>query len=228
MFASPKAVEDAAELDDESKHVTPPECADLMAKEKAIGKYAIPMRKSVKIVLKRQMRVILRNKAFVKARIAQNIMMGLIFGMLLWQLGFDEWFVKAMLMFSFLQFLGFSSLALIPVTCQMRDIYYKHRRQHFYPAFALVLSDWLAAVPFSLFDVSVLGSIVYFMCGLTLVDGGQHYFIWLIIGFSYALAVGQLVRTIAYAMPNATVAQGVSVFWLVIFIFYSGGVATRT
>ena len=87
-------------------------------------------------------------------------------------------------------------------------------------------ADALTAAPFHAFDCFVFGSLIYFMCGLTLSDGGGHYFVFLLIAISYAICMGSVTRCVAYAMPSAPAASAVCVLFVVVSVFFSGGIAT--
>ena len=78
------------------------------------NRYAKPTFELLRIVVKRQWHVLTSNKIFIRARIGQNVIMGLIFGALMWQISFGNYYLKAGLVLQFAMFTGLSSNALIP------------------------------------------------------------------------------------------------------------------
>jgi hypothetical protein len=48
-------------------------------------------------VTTRQWQVLFQNKAFMFARLAQNLIMGLLLGALFWQIPFEQFYLSAML-----------------------------------------------------------------------------------------------------------------------------------
>lgn len=70
--------------------------------------------KMTQLLLARQARVLLRNRRFLGALLTQNIVMGLLIGLLCFQLPFNQYYIKTTLLFQLLMFAGFSSMPLIP------------------------------------------------------------------------------------------------------------------
>jgi hypothetical protein len=188
--------------------------------------YAQSLASHVKTVVKRQWQLLIRNRAFVIARIAQNLIMGLLLGAAFYQVDFSQWYLFAMVTFQFTMFVGFASLALLPKIVQNRSVFYKQSSQGFFPPAAYVISDFVTYLPFSVMDSIVLGSLVYFLSGLTLSDGGSHYFIFQVISVSFSVCLASMIRMWGYSMPNANAAFGASVMSIILMVIFSGAIAT--
>jgi len=54
----------------------------------------------------------------------------------------------------------------------VRNVFYKQSRADFFPARVYVVSDMLVGLPFSCMDALVLGTILYWMAGLSASGNG--------------------------------------------------------
>lgn len=188
--------------------------------------YSQSLMSHVKTVTLRQWQLLVRNKAFIFARIAQNLIMGLLLGAAFYQVPFAQWYLFAMVTFQFAMFVGFASLALLPEIVKNRSVFYKQSSQDFFPPAAYVAADFMTYLPFSMMDSVVLGSLVYFLSGLTLSDSGTHYFIFQFISLSFGICLSSMIRMYGYSMPNANAAFGASVMSIILMVIFSGAIAT--
>uniref|UniRef100_A0A7S2SDN1 ABC transporter domain-containing protein n=1 Tax=Mucochytrium quahogii TaxID=96639 RepID=A0A7S2SDN1_9STRA len=191
------------------------------------SKYAKSKGALTKIVLARQWTVLKRNKVFIVARIAQNIIMGLLIGAVAFQLPYEQVYIKVGVLFTMLTFVGFGSAPLLADCIAARDVFYKQSKENFYPAFSYVLADFLNNFPIAVLDSLVLGSIIYFMVGFTLSGSGQHYFIFLLFLISYGVCMGSLIRLFGYTFKTQTQAMAIYVCVVILMLIFSGAVATR-
>jgi len=67
----------------------------------------------LKNLLQRQWRVLTRNKGFLGPRIGQAVFMGLLLGVVFWQLGLDDFQLTFGLLFFSAIFLSFANLAYV-------------------------------------------------------------------------------------------------------------------
>ena len=77
-----------AKLADASSHTSTNPMDAFLASQ---PRYAKPSWELTKLVVKRQWHVITSNKTFIKARIGQNLIMGLIIGALMFQIKFADY-----------------------------------------------------------------------------------------------------------------------------------------
>ena len=178
------------------------------------------------VVAVRQMTVMLRNRAFIIARIVQNIFMGLVLGAAFFAIPFTQWYLVAMVLMQLQSFMAFSTVALINDIINARDVFYKHSSEGFFPPSVYVVADYVVQLPFTLMDSLVLATIAYFMAGLSTSSNGEPYFIFLIIMASFGAAMAQLVRALAYVSPNSNAANALTVMIAVMSLVFSGGPIT--
>lgn len=216
---TPTAQAMAAKLSDKGSYAS---SNPLDAAAATMPQYPLSTLALAKIVAIRQWKVLLENKTFLKARVGQNVVMGTLFGLLMFQISFENYFLKSNLLLNFSMFIGLSANSLIPNVIQERNVFYKQSRQNFYPAAVHAVADAIVSIPFLVFDVFVFGSLIYFLCGLTLSGAGAHYFIFLLIGISYAFMMGCTIRLCAYGSPDGSSAVGVTILFVLFSIIFSG------
>lgn len=179
------------------------------------------------IVAGRQFKLYLRNKAFVLSRIVQNLVMGILIGLLTFQTPIEDYYVKIMVLYTTLLFVGFGSISLLPQVFLSREIWYKQYSEGFYPPVVYALAEQLIGLPTIVLDSLVLGNLVYWMSGFTASDNGSHYFVFLLVLLLYGLMVSNLMRLCGYALPDATQASGLLLCGILLMVLFSGAIATR-
>ncbi|KAH9255622.1 hypothetical protein BASA81_006452 [Batrachochytrium salamandrivorans] len=190
------------------------------------GRYHHSFPKLLQVVSARQFAVMARNVPFAVVRIIQNIVMGVVLGAMFYQMAFEQYYLVAMVLTQVLSFTGFASMGLLGEVLQTRDVYYKQSRQSFFPAASFVLADYVVGLPYSLADAMILGTISYFMSGLSISNHGQPYFVFLVIFISFGVALGTITRFFGYVAPDETTAFGIAVLVNVLSIVFGGAVAT--
>jgi hypothetical protein len=180
----------------------------------------------LRVVTMRQWIVISRNTAFIKARVAQNVIMGLLLGALFFAIPFNQWYLISMVLMQVLSFMSFGTIAILPDVVAVRNVFYKQARENFFSPASYAVADYAVGLPFSCFDGFVLGSIVYFMANLSLSNNGGPYFVYLVICISYNVCMAQVIRYFAYTAPDRTMATAFAVLFLVMSIMFSGAVSS--
>ena len=77
--------------------------------------------------------------------------------------------------------IGLGGMAGVPTSFAKRNVFYKHRAAGFYPTATYVISDTLVELPLAMFEVCVMGTLVYWMVGLTTTGGVWHYFVFILV-----------------------------------------------
>ncbi|KAH9259532.1 hypothetical protein BASA81_001953 [Batrachochytrium salamandrivorans] len=177
-------------------------------------------------VSKRQWAVMWRNKPFIVVRLLQNVVMGIIIGVLFYQMAFEQYYLVAMVLNQAIAFTGFASMALLSDVMAVRGIYYKQNKQSFFSASAYVMADYVVGLPFSLIDALILGTLSYFMSGLSIANHGQPYFVFLVIFVSFGVAMGTITRFFGYFAPDEPAAMGLAVIVNIMGMVFGGAIAT--
>ncbi|KAH9258577.1 hypothetical protein BASA81_003079 [Batrachochytrium salamandrivorans] len=180
----------------------------------------------LRVVIRRQMMIMLRNKPFILARITQNIVMGLLTGALFFQIPFSQYYLIAMVLSQGLSLSGMSTMALLGDVLTVRNTFYKQSRENFFPPITYVLADYVVGLPFSLMDAFLLGTISYFMAGLSVSNNGSPYFVFLVLFISFGVCMATIIRFFGYVARDQSVASSIGVFFNIMALVFGGAIAT--
>ena len=183
--------------------------------------------KLLHVVTTRQGKLYFRDSAFIVSRVVQNIIMGLLIGLLTFQTPIEDYYVKVMVLYTTLLFVGFGSVALLPQVLVSREIWYKQHVEGFYPPGVHALAEQFVGLFTIVLDSLVLGNLVYWMTGFTASDNGSHFFVFLLVLFLYGLMVSNLMRLCGYLFPDSTTASAVFMCLILVMVLFSGAIATR-
>ena len=167
----------------------------------------------------------LRDKTKIRARFAQNLVMGLLFGTLFWQIPFNEAYQKNMLFFNVLQFSAQSAIPEVQSNARSRNVYYKHVDQGFYKAWQLAMAQTLTSIPFVCIDVALFGNLIYFLTGLS--KTVDSYLFFVAISVLYGSTMQTVMGIFPYLVRDDNFAVVAAVMVLITMILVSGVVATE-
>ncbi|EFJ39882.1 hypothetical protein VOLCADRAFT_40167, partial [Volvox carteri f. nagariensis] len=133
------------------------------------NRFALRPLEAVAAATRRQMMLVSRDKVLLKGRIMQVIVLGLLTGSLFYnQVGdggvsmvasrtiFGACFMSTL-------FMSFGSFPQLPVTMELKKVWFKHRSAAFYPAYAQGLAMALSQLPLSTIESVIFSLIMYFM-----------------------------------------------------------------
>eukprot|EP00924_Labyrinthula_sp_SR-Ha-C_P003179 snap_masked-scaffold_15-processed-gene-1.26-mRNA-1 protein AED:0.23 eAED:0.23 QI:0/-1/0/1/-1/1/1/0/1689 len=157
-----------------------------------------------------------RDYRFLLVKFLCSILAGCFFGSLFWQLKFSDWWLKSILFLMILMFLVSSSFPSIHINSERREIYYKQLDAKFYSPIELTISKFLTSVPFTVVEVILFTSIVYWMCALEKNLNIFYLYLLVITSFSmlcncFFLLLVFLVRTEEGAIIVGTVSIAISI-----------------
>jgi ABC-type multidrug transport system permease subunit len=103
------------------------------------------------------LRLRLREKAQLVSKLFANVVMGLFYGLLFYQLSTDQWYMKAVLLFQVPSFILSSSFPQVQTVAKQKPIIIKHLDAAFYSSLVFTVSQFVVALPFILFDIAAFG-----------------------------------------------------------------------
>ncbi|OWZ19440.1 ABC transporter [Phytophthora megakarya] len=180
---------------------------------------------STALLMKRQMRVTLRDSAALIGRLFMNTVMGLLYSSVFYQ--FDPTNAQLVMgvIFASVLCLSLGQSAQIPTVMAARDVFYKQRGANFFRTASYVLSSSASQLPPILLESIVFGSIVYWMCGF--VDKIGAFVLFLLMLIITNLAFTAFFFFLASAAPNYNVANPISSVSILFFILFGGFVITK-
>mmetsp|Transcript_10620 Transcript_10620/g.23579 ORF Transcript_10620/g.23579 Transcript_10620/m.23579 type:complete len:1489 (+) Transcript_10620:283-4749(+) len=190
-------------------------------RDMAKNRYANPTLKALKLVVQRELLLWWRDKYQLKAKIGQNVILGVVVGTIFWQANVGS-LIGAIFQSIFVQVIG--AMLLIVKQFPYRSIFYKQQDANFYPTWTYVAGRSVANIPNSLIDSFLFGTIIYWFAGLAFGDGAGigNFFMWLLILFMTSLSTGLFFGIFPAAMAVVTIAQAAMAVLVVMFILFSG------
>ncbi|OQR80444.1 ATP-binding Cassette (ABC) Superfamily, partial [Thraustotheca clavata] len=175
---------------------------------------------STKLLIWRQMKVFLRNKAFVKSRFIMVLLMGLLYSSSFYDVDPENPVVVLGVVFTAVLFLAMGQVPLMPAVLEARNIYYKQRSANFFRTSSFILAQSFTQVPFALAETIVFGSIMYWITGF--VSEAGAFIIYLLLLFLTNLAFTAWFFFLAVVSPDLHVAKPLSMMTVLIFILFAG------
>ncbi|KAF0698135.1 Aste57867_11231 [Aphanomyces stellatus] len=187
---------------------------------KEMPEFQNDFRTSLAHLVARQMKVTLRNTAFVKARLFMIVVMGLIYATTFYQVDPNEAQVVYGVIFLALLFLALGQVALIPNFVDARAIFYKQRSAQFYRTIEFVLAQTVTQFPFAVGEAVVFGSIMYWISGFTSNVGA--FLIYELILLMTNVLFAAWFFFVAVAAPNLHIAKPIALLSVLFFVLYAG------
>lgn len=180
---------------------------------------------STPTLMRRQLLVTVRNKAFFCSKLVMVVIMGLLYASTFYQFDFEDVHVVMGILFFSIIYLALTQSPMLPVYFAARDIFYKQRRTNLFRTPSFVLSVSVSQVPLTLVESAVFGTIVYWMCGFVASLGAFVLFELLL--FLTNLAFSAYFFFLASATTDVHVAKPLGLSTLLLCILFSGFVIAR-
>uniref|UniRef100_A0A7S2YLL6 ABC transporter domain-containing protein n=1 Tax=Entomoneis paludosa TaxID=265537 RepID=A0A7S2YLL6_9STRA len=188
-----------------------------MAKER----YANSTMKSLKLVIQRELLLWWRDKYQLKAKIGQNLVLGVIVGTLFWDASVLS-LIGVMFQSMFVQVIG--AMLLIVKQFPYRAILYKQQDANFFPTWTYAAGRSVANIPNSLIDSVMYGTMIFWFTNMAYGDGASilPFFMFLIILFMTSYSTGLFFGIFPACVAVVTIAQAAMAVLVVCFILFSG------
>jgi len=194
-------------------------------------RYATPLGLQLKVVLRRALLGIWRSPLVFRATLFRAIFVSLVGGTL--------WFnnredtvaagrARIAVMFWVLVFTSLSEKGRIPEMVNQRSIFYREDSQGTYRPIVAFLAWILSAVPYSVVGTFIFATIVYWLAGLTSVEGGQRFGFYLLVNWLWAFVFQSFTMMLSLGLPTSEVASSAAPALNSIFTLFCGFIIPRT
>jgi len=157
-------------------------------------------------------------------RWTMSVILALIVGSLYYQVDPNKFTLKVGLLNLSLLIMALNNLPAVSLATQLKHVVWKQMDAGFYGATSYVLSVVSVAVPISLCDSLLFGTIVYFMTGLAL-DAGCYFFFVLML-LLMCMIVATILRLYGFALTNAAVAAALAAPTITVLNIFGGFLIT--
>ncbi|KAG9410897.1 hypothetical protein AC1031_018925 [Aphanomyces cochlioides] len=167
-----------------------------------------------------QMKILLRNTAYIKTRVIMVIIMGLLYASTFYQMNPNVAQVVYGVLFQSILFLPLGNAAMLPTFLEAREVFYKHRRANFYRTLSFVLAQTLTQIPFGAVEAVVFGSIVYWISGF--VANAGAFVLYELILILTNISMSAWFFFITMVTPNLHVAKPLGMVSMMLWVLLSG------
>eukprot|EP00667_Euglena_gracilis_P002811 EG_transcript_2819 len=187
---------------------------------KLTSKYTQTGFRSMKLILKRQAVLTMRNVAVIKSRIMQVVVGGFLLGSLFFQISLSDYNSKYSVLYFAMLFVSVGGFAMIPGIIAERQVVYRQAAAHFFHPLPYSIASSIVDIPLTILEILVFITIIYWMCGLA--ADATLYFGAMLTIFLVKLTMNGFFRVLASLAPNQAVAQALASIVLVLFVLHSG------
>lgn len=178
---------------------------------------------SMKLLINRELLLWWRDKYQIKARLMQDIVMGIIAGTVFWQQNDDPQSMMGIL-FQSMFFISLGAMAKIPGQFEPRGIFYKQQDANFFPTWTFVFGRSLAAFPTSIIDGAIYGSLIYWFVGLAFNNGASftNFLVFMLLCLVASLVSGLIFSVFSSTVRDKPTAQAAMSVTIVLLVLFSG------
>ncbi|KAL3909715.1 MAG: hypothetical protein SGILL_007978, partial [Bacillariaceae sp.] len=178
---------------------------------------------SLKLLVYRECLLWWRDKAGIKTRVAQDLLMGLIAGTLFWQASDDPTSVLG-IMFQSMFFISIGAILKVAPQYAVRGIFYKQQDANFFPTWSYVVGRSLSTVPPSAIDGFLYGTIVYWFVGLAWNNGASfgNYLMFVFISMFSSIGIGLMFSIFSAITRDRAQGQAMMSVAIVLLVLFSG------
>ena len=182
---------------------------------------------SLRLLTQRECMLWWRDKAAIKARIIQDLIMGIIAGTVFWQ-GAEEVSSVLGILFQSMLFISLGAMQKVASQYPVRGVLYKHQDANFFPTWTFVIGRSIASIPASMIDGLLYGTIVFWFVGLAHNDGASfwNYIIFILIATCASTGIGLLFSIVSAVTKDRSTGQACMSIAIVLFILFSGFTVT--
>jgi ABC-type multidrug transport system fused ATPase/permease subunit len=174
------------------------------------------------LLLDRQMKIVMRNSTFVKARIGQVLLVGAISGSLFNNIAVTDVSTMNGFLFNSMLFAALGSFSILPIIYAQKAVYYKQKDSLFFPTSAFCLAQTISFFPLQVLESVFYILIVYWSADLSHQYRGSRFLTFIVVSLVFSMTISQLFRVIAAFVPDIDGALPIAGIIIVIMVLFSG------
>lgn len=225
-WASPHGRRQQAKLD--SCASRPPSLRASDWKENERARFRNTWWSSLVICLRREATLTLRDKSYLRARLTQDVFLGLLTGLIYWDVGRRPGVAPTTIfgaLYQAILTIAFQTAACIPTYFNTRRVFYKQRAAGFFSCSSYLTAATLAGAPLVALDSALFGGLAYWCMGLA---AGPLPF-WAFLGNLVAIGFAMMCffKLTCYVCPILTTAVAAAGILTFFFLLFSGFIVAR-
>ncbi|KAH7048798.1 hypothetical protein BKA57DRAFT_485477 [Linnemannia elongata] len=177
----------------------------------------------LQVIMKRSFQTLIRNRSLLVLHLAVSLILGIFVGGLYFDVamnlaGFQN---RAGSLFFMLALLGFSSISALGAFTDTRTLFVKERSNGYYPPMPFIISTLLFdLIPLRIIPAILMGSVSYFMIGLT--ANAQTFFKFLLVMVLFNVSTAMFCLVIAAGVRTTGVASLASSIVMLFMLLFGG------
>ncbi|TMW67500.1 hypothetical protein Poli38472_011120 [Pythium oligandrum] len=180
---------------------------------------------SVRTLLKREAKLLVRNVAVIQGRVLLVVLVGLVFATLFYQMNPSNAQLVIGSLFAITGFLTLGQSAQIPTVIDAREVFYKQRRANLYSTTSYVVAWSISQVPVACIEGMVFGALMYWTAGL--VSSVKSFLIFELLLCLTNMTYATWFAFVTVASPSLHIAEPVAFFSLICFTLFGGFVIVK-
>eukprot|EP00512_Aurantiochytrium_limacinum_P002166 CAMPEP_0171494712 /NCGR_PEP_ID=MMETSP0958-20121227/5711_1 /TAXON_ID=87120 /ORGANISM="Aurantiochytrium limacinum, Strain ATCCMYA-1381" /LENGTH=1545 /DNA_ID=CAMNT_0012028559 /DNA_START=516 /DNA_END=5153 /DNA_ORIENTATION=+ len=220
---------------------------ELYAKDKP--RYANSCFEDFKLVFNRQRQLVLRDPSFIRARIMQSVIMGVVIGTVFIKLEPDLPTANSNtsdytpitqrygVIFATLMQCALAGMAQVPVVLGQRPVFYKQSNAYFFRTINYVLAELISTIPVAIVESILMASLIFWITAIVPWnenaptgenDVGGRFMIFICIMIALNLSFAAYLRAIATYVPTPGIGQVISGISIAASVVFSGFILTQS
>jgi ABC-type multidrug transport system ATPase subunit len=180
--------------------------------------YTLPFMTLFSIIFNRQWTNMKRAKDQLISRVAQALIMGLLYGSLYYNISADNFYLRVSILLTTQTQVGFGSMVELASSVENNLIVFKQAGASFYPTYMYVLSAAVTGVPIFCVESVILSLLIYFMSGCVRDAGAFFIFYCIIVLTCFMMSVWfRMLSALVRDEPSAQAIAGPSSGIFIIF-----------
>ncbi|KAG0371906.1 hypothetical protein BGX24_001005 [Mortierella sp. AD032] len=222
VFETAVRVEDAGPPNTSST-VSSENSATTQTNKKQSTVYPTSFLTQLQVIMTRSFQTLIRNRSLLVLHLAVALVLGVFVGGLYFQVSMDlaGFQNRAGSLFFMLALLGFSSISALGAFTDVRTLFVKERSNGYYPPMPFIISTLLFdLVPLRIIPAIVMGSVSYFMIGLT--ANIETFFKFLLVLVLFNVSTAMFCLVIAAGVRTTGVASLASSIIMLFMMLFGG------
>eukprot|EP00644_Phytophthora_capsici_P007707 jgi/Phyca11/574276/estExt2_Genewise1.C_PHYCAscaffold_610002 len=190
-----------------------------LARSKQKSEFGLAFVPSTMLLLNRQKLVWLRDPPLLWGKLIEALVIGLVMGMIYFNV--SSTYYLRMIFFSIALFQR-QAWQQITISFQLRKVFYKQRPRNFFRTTSYAIAESVVQIPVNVAVSFVLGTLFYFMSGLTRTF--EKYIVFYLVLLAFQHAISAYMTMLSSLSPSITVGQALASISVSFFLLFSGNI----
>ncbi|GMF36781.1 unnamed protein product [Phytophthora lilii] len=190
-----------------------------LARSKEKSEFGLAFIPSTMLLLNRQKLIWLRDPPLLWGKLIEALVIGIVMGMIYFNV--SSTYYLRMIFFSIALFQR-QAWQQITISFQLRKVFYKQRPRNFFRTTSYAIAESVVQIPVNIAVSFILGTLFYFMSGLTRTF--EKYIVFFLVLVCFQHAISAYMTMLSALSPSITVGQALASISVSFFLLFSGNI----